>query len=175
MVLLITVLLIEGRIKKNMAVKNHSLDDKIVQSAKTEFLEHGFQKASLHKISEKAGITTGALYTRYKNKDALFCSLIKDVFSKMAEETEPIREMYMDAQKRKDVKKFLDAIKKEESVYLNLLFDHYEECILFFCKSAGSSIEKITNEMMKRKAEETKEFLRKIAKVSVDLDRKSVV
>ena len=29
--------------------------------------------------TQKAGITTGALYTRYKNKDELFCSLVSDV------------------------------------------------------------------------------------------------
>lgn len=28
-------------------------------------------------MAAHAGITTGALYTRYKNKDALFCSLIE--------------------------------------------------------------------------------------------------
>ena len=54
-----------------MAVKDHSLDDKIIRAAQSEFLKHGFQKASLHKIAELAGITTGAVYTRYKHKDAL--------------------------------------------------------------------------------------------------------
>lgn len=153
-----------------MAVKDHSLDDKIIKSAKAEFLEHGFQKASLHKIAINAGITTGALYTRYKNKDALFCSLVKDALSKIVAEVEPMREMYMEAQKRKDVVKLLDAIKKEESIYLDLLFEYYDECILFFCKSGGSSIEKMMNGMMKKKAEETGEFLRNIARVQIDFD-----
>ena len=50
-----------------MANKDHSLDDGIIQAAYAEFLAYGFQKASLHKIAEKAGVTTGAIYTRYKN------------------------------------------------------------------------------------------------------------
>ena len=57
---------------EDMANKDHSLDDGIIQAAYFEFLSCGFQKASLHKIAEKAGVTTGAIYTRYKNKDALF-------------------------------------------------------------------------------------------------------
>ncbi|MFQ9827607.1 MAG: TetR/AcrR family transcriptional regulator [Oscillospiraceae bacterium] len=60
-----------------MANRDHSLDDGIVQAAYSEFLVYGFQKASLHKIVEKAGVTTGAIYTRYKNKDALFASLLQ--------------------------------------------------------------------------------------------------
>ena len=41
-----------------MANKDHSLDDGIIQAAYSEFLAYGFQKASLHKIAEKAGVTT---------------------------------------------------------------------------------------------------------------------
>ena len=54
-----------------MANRDHSLDDGIIQAAYAEFLAYGFQKASLHKIAEKAGVTTGAIYTRYKNKDEI--------------------------------------------------------------------------------------------------------
>ena len=63
-----------------MANRDHSLEDGIVQAAYSEFLTYGFQKASLHKIADKAGVTTGAIYTRYKNKDALFGSLLQDFF-----------------------------------------------------------------------------------------------
>ena len=65
----------------DMAVKDHSLDDKIIHAAEDEFLEHGFVAASMHKIADRAGVTTGALYTRYKNKDALFGSLLREFFS----------------------------------------------------------------------------------------------
>ena len=38
-----------------MANRDHSLDCGIIQAAYSEFLAYGFQKASLHKIAEKAG------------------------------------------------------------------------------------------------------------------------
>lgn len=47
-----------------MANRGHSLEDGIVQAAYSEFLTYGFQKASLHKIADKAGVTTGAIYTQ---------------------------------------------------------------------------------------------------------------
>ena len=61
-----------------IANRDHSLDGGITRAAHEEFLSCGYQKASLHKIAEKAGVTTGAIYTRYKNKDALFGSLLQD-------------------------------------------------------------------------------------------------
>ena len=75
-----------------MANRDHSLDDGIIQAAYSEFLAYGFQKASLHKIAEKAGVTTGAIYTRYKNKDALFASLLQDFFETMQVLFAPIEE-----------------------------------------------------------------------------------
>ena len=49
-----------------MALRDHSLDGKITASAMQEFLEKGYMGASLRKIAERAGVTVGAIQTRYK-------------------------------------------------------------------------------------------------------------
>ena len=51
---------------------------KILESAKKEFLEKGFSAASLRTIASNAGLTTGAMYRHFKDKDALFCALVDD-------------------------------------------------------------------------------------------------
>ena len=51
---------------------------KLSDSAKKEFMEKGFMKASLRNICKNAGVTTGALYFFFKDKDALFVSLIQE-------------------------------------------------------------------------------------------------
>ena len=43
-----------------------SIDPKLLESAKEEFLSKGFLEASLKTICDNAGVTTGALYKRYK-------------------------------------------------------------------------------------------------------------
>lgn len=60
-----------------MAIADHSIDPKILSSARTEFLLHGFEKASLKAICQGAGVTTGALYKRYKGKEDLFCAVVE--------------------------------------------------------------------------------------------------
>lgn len=42
---------------------------RILAAAKTEFLEKGFRNASLRTIVKLAGVTTGAFYGYYSNKD----------------------------------------------------------------------------------------------------------
>ena len=146
-----------------MAVKDHSLDDKIIEAAFGEFMEHGFLAASLHKIADIAGVTTGALYTRYKNKDALFCSLLEGIFTVFRDSAEPAAEQYRKAEESGNIDDFLAAMEYEAQIYMDILFDHYEECVLFFCKSGGSSAEESLNAMIKHKADTTVEFFEKTA------------
>lgn len=141
-----------------MANKDHSLDDGIIQAAYSEFLAYGFQKASLHKIAEKAGVTTGAIYTRYKNKDALFASLLQDFFETMKTLFTPIAEEYEKAKHSAQPEDILRAINAEERIYFQLLIGHYDDCSLFFCRSDGSSVETMLHELMDQKAEQTVEF-----------------
>lgn len=64
-----------------MAKPDHSIDPRILSSAKQEFLALGFEKASLQHICEQAQVTTGALYKRYRGKDDLFRAVVADTVS----------------------------------------------------------------------------------------------
>ena len=145
-----------------MANRDHSLDNGIIQAAYSEFLAYGFQKASLHKIAEKSGVTTGAIYTRYKSKDALFVSLLQDFFETMKTLFTPIAEEYEKAKHSARPEDILRAINAEERIYFQLLTEHYDDCTLFFCRSDGSSVETMLHELMDQKAEQTVEFFSQI-------------
>lgn len=145
-----------------MANKDHSLDSGIIKAAYEEFLSCGFQKASLHKIAQKAGVTTGAIYTRYKNKDALFISLLQGFFETMNEIFAPAAEEYERARKSARTEDIIRAINKEESIYFRLLTEHYDDCTLFFSRSDGSSVETILKELMDRKTKQTVDFFSEV-------------
>ncbi len=49
-----------------------------MESAKKEFLAHGFERASLKAICEDAGVTTDALYKKFKGKEELFRAVVAD-------------------------------------------------------------------------------------------------
>ena len=49
---------------------------KLIESAKKEFLEKGYTKASLRSICADAGVTTGALYFFFENKEDLFSAIV---------------------------------------------------------------------------------------------------
>ncbi|MDR3161414.1 MAG: TetR/AcrR family transcriptional regulator [Spirochaetaceae bacterium] len=66
--------------------------EKILRSAEAEFLQNGYAGASLRKIAAAAGLTTGALYRHYADKEALYRALVEPVYHKildfLREETE---------------------------------------------------------------------------------------
>ena len=127
---------------ENMAVKDHSLDEKITKAAMEEFKENDFLKASLNKIAEKAGLTTGAVYTRYKSKDELFGSLVHPLIEEMRQRLYPLEKAYSDVRDSKNIDDVLKVIRLERRIYVDILFAYYDECILLFCRSGGSSVER---------------------------------
>ena len=63
-----------------MAEANSSTLERIHAAAQAEFLEKGYQAASLRNIVKTAGVTTGALYGYYDSKEALFAALVDEPY-----------------------------------------------------------------------------------------------
>ena len=61
-----------------MSVRDVSIDPLLLKSAREEFLEKGYLDSSVHEICRRAGVTTGALYKRYKSKADLFSAVVSD-------------------------------------------------------------------------------------------------
>ncbi len=157
-----------------MAKKNHELDKPIIEAAKIEFLQNGFQATSISSIAKRAGVTTGAIYTRYKGKNELFYSLIEDFLIVLNEEREENENSYMEYCIDKNFEHFLKSIEEETTGFIEVLFKYYEECELLLCCSKGSSVEEMFREMMKNKISKTKLFIKEnidsdISEMKLDL------
>ncbi len=63
-----------------MTDANSSTLERIHAAAQAEFLEKGYQAASLRNIVKTAGVTTGALYGYYGSKEALFAALVDEPY-----------------------------------------------------------------------------------------------
>jgi len=63
-----------------MQTKKEVVQKAIVQAASKEFLDKGFEKASLRQIVKNAGTTLGNFYNYYDNKEALYASIVEDAY-----------------------------------------------------------------------------------------------
>jgi AcrR family transcriptional regulator len=55
--------------------KRHRTRAKLLQAARSLIREKGYEHTTLEAIAERAGMTTGAIYSNFKNRDELFISL----------------------------------------------------------------------------------------------------
>ena len=83
-----------------MSVPDRSIDPRLLDAAREEFLKNGYDKTSLAEICKAAGVTTGALYKRYSGKEDLFCALVADTIRDM--------ETYVKALERLDLSSWTD-------------------------------------------------------------------
>lgn len=60
-----------------MRTETVGVTETLIESAKKEFLEHGFQNANLRRISSESGVSTGSIYTRFGDKAGLFSAVVK--------------------------------------------------------------------------------------------------
>ena len=66
-----------------MKFKDEEAVGQILECAKEEFMQKGFADASMRTIAEKAGFTTGMLYSRFADKNELFSALVKEGADKL--------------------------------------------------------------------------------------------
>lgn len=58
---------------------------KILDNGKTNFLNDGYERANLRKICKDAGVTTGAFYRHFEDKEDLFVSLVEHLANEILE------------------------------------------------------------------------------------------
>lgn len=110
----------------------------VLDCAKQEFMEHGFQKTNMRDIAKKANVTTGAMYNHFANKAVLFDALVQEPAEDMLSQFQEIhqRTMYgVEPTTADDVeKKALD----NTDWMLDFIYAHLDAFRLIFCRSEGT-------------------------------------
>lgn len=140
--------------------------EKLIAAARQEFLDKGFEGASIRTIAILADTSPRAIYTRFENKEALFQAVIGSVYDE-----------FMDIFKE-DKKKYWEEGKKKtpsiapEDFYVNYLkyaYEHKEEFTLLLISSKGTRYENFTKGLAKLDIEELAKNIKGIKKKSLKL------
>lgn len=117
--------------------------EKLLISAKKEFLKKGYMKSSLRSICKEAGVTTGALYFFFKDKEDLFSCLVDRPLNMLFE---MVDSYYKKGLESKEVmREALNGNYEEDlivsRVVIAFLYQYYDEFMLLIQKSQGSKYE----------------------------------
>ena len=121
-----------------MSVADRSIDPRILDSARTEFLTSGFEKASLRTICEGAGVTTGALYKRYKGKEDLFCAVVEQTVEDLYEVAHARGDKDPAAMSNQELIKAWDMDGADMMWWFRFLYDRRDDFYLLLSCSQGT-------------------------------------
>ena len=124
--------------------------DELLISAKQEFLEKGYQKASLRNICKNAGVTTGALYFFFQDKEDLFASIVQPSLDRIiAMLSQHTKQELMELQEHPDAQEdnMQDDIVASKAI-LDVLYGDYDNILLILTKSQGSRYEHCVDEFV---------------------------
>lgn len=133
--------------------------ESIQEAAMQEFLEKGFQGASLRQIVKNAGVTTGAFYGYFSSKEALFNALVEP-------HAVALMGKFMEAQSS-----FAELPEEEQATCMgnasgacvrwmvDYICQHREPVKLLLCRSEGTSYEHFVHNMVEVEVEYTLRYM----------------
>lgn len=131
---------------------------KILPAAAKEFLEKGFEKATMRDIAAAAGITAAGLYRHFSNKEDMFAALVDPVLAKCGfiydtcktQDYEYLEQMDMDG---------LWNAGAELTQMMELIYENFDAFKLLLCRSEGTKYSSFLHDFVMLEQKETLAYL----------------
>lgn len=125
---------------------------RLLESARQEFIEKGYMKASLRNICKNAGVTTGALYFFFDSKEDLFEEIVEEaiqgISQRMKEHFEGEKEMLENKEQfHPSQEEYAEHLEMSEQI-IHQLYRYRDEFLLVLTKSQGSKYENIKDDFI---------------------------
>lgn len=157
-----------------MSKPDTSIDPRILQSAKNEFLSCGYEKASTNVICKNAGVTSGALYKRYSGKDELFCALVSPVADQFKELLKGVNDDFHNLpDNEKNNAAFAPKSQTNDFVdFIDFVYRNFDVFKLLIESSRGSSYENYLHELVDILVASTMRFIKETNREAIILGKK---
>lgn len=145
-----------------MRRKDELAVDKILECAKTEFMEKGFLDASMRSIAEKAGYTTGMLYGRFADKTQLFNEIVEEPANRLFEYFTSAENSFLNMPSNKQYENMQKLVEEKVKAIVDIIYADFDVFKLIVCKSAGSGYEYYVEKMVNIETENTLNYVARL-------------
>ena len=120
---------------------------RIIAAAQSEFMKQGFESASMRSIASQVGMTVGALYRHFPNKEELFAALVEPAISELMELYEQFRDKEYEMLKTATLEQLWRESDSETKWLMRFIYDHLDAFKLLICRSQGTRYENFEHEL----------------------------
>ena len=148
---------------------------RIHEAAKAEFMEKGYEKASLRNIVRSLGMTTGAFYGYYKSKEELFEAIVGEHYDYFLNIFKAAQEDFaaLPYNEQPEVMGQFSGRCMYEMLYYS--YGHLEEFKLILNRSEGTRFSGLIEEMVRIEEEGTDRYisvLKELGRPVPDIDKR---
>ena len=120
---------------------NEKLRADLLEAGKREFLAVGYQRASLRNIAASLGVTTGAIYRYYSDKEALFDELVEKPAKELLDRYRAAQQAFAAQPVEDQVSNLPEVPESETSWMFDHIYDNFDAFKLITCSAAGTKYE----------------------------------
>ena len=129
---------------------------RVIAAAREEFMEYGFEKASMRRVGERCGLTAAGLYRHCRDKEDLFDQLAAPALERL--------NAWMDTH----LTKYLGAVREQENLQWQdswidmmreVVYPHVDDYHLILTCASGTKYESFLHDLTQAAQEKTLEYL----------------
>lgn len=129
---------------------------RVLEAAREEFMEYGFENASMRRIGQRCNMTAAGLYRHCKDKEDLFRKLVEPSVQKI--------NTWLDAHISRSIATMesheVDLWKDSEiGMMRELIYPNMEEYRLLLTRAQGTQYENFLHDLTERHQEQMEQFL----------------
>lgn len=133
---------------------------KIMAAAREEFMDMGFEKASMRSIGERCGMTAAGIYRHCRDKEDLFDQLVAPAVLRINKWLEGHINRYVGAVQSEEHVMWRDS---EVDMMREVVYPHMEEYHLLLAKSQGTKYESFLHDLTERHQDQLLEYMPMLA------------
>ena len=150
-----------------MASRIEGFDEKILACAKEEFLEKGYKDASLRTIAQEANTSTGSIYTRFGDKEGLFCAIVEPAANGLKKMFLEIQEKFHSFDKEAQLAEMGQYTSLHQMEMLDYIYDHFDVFRLLLDCAEGTQFSRFVEELVEIEVDYTYKYMEVIGCKSV--------
>ena len=146
---------------------------KIITAAVKEFMEYGFENASMRRIASEVGLTVGALYRHFPNKEEMFAALVEPTIDELMAKYQTFVEQGYEVMKCGDVQQLWNESESETKWLMCFVYDHFEAFKLLICRSQGTRFESFVHDMALLEERSTLDYFERMKQYNMTVNELS--
>ncbi len=143
--------------------RNKELHHKIIiEAATAEFLEYGFQEASMRRIASAVGMSAAGLYRHFAGKEEMFSALVEPAYQGL---------LALFRQEAGDQEQMIGTgdlsvweTGRDAKLAIAYIYDHLDAFRLIVCKAQGTKYESFLHDLAVLEEETTLSFMKMLRK-----------